>query len=152
MQRLLLLTLVITLVSGTALAENKAADLAKSLANPLAAMISVPTQLNFDENIGTDEKGSMIQMNIQPVLPFTLNEDWYLISRTIIPLTDQEDIPTAGAGESGLGDLLQSFFLSPAKVDEGDWIVGAGRWHCCPPPLMIAWGQKNGRSDQPLSL
>jgi hypothetical protein len=55
-----------------------------------------------------------------------LNEDWYLISRTIIPLTNQEDIPTAGAGESGLGDLLQSFFLSPAKVGEGDWIVGAG--------------------------
>ncbi|MDB4304066.1 hypothetical protein N9934_04685 [Desulfosarcina sp.] len=113
MQRILILTMMITLVAGAALAENKGADLAKKLANPLAAMINVPSQLNFDENIGPDEKGSMIQLNIQPVLPFTLNEDWYLISRTIIPLTDQEDIPIKGEGESGLGDILQSLFISP---------------------------------------
>ncbi len=82
MQRLLMLTLVITLIAGAALAENKCADLAKNLANPLAAMINVPSQLNFDENIGHNEEGSMIQLNIQPVLPFALNEDWLLISRS----------------------------------------------------------------------
>jgi hypothetical protein len=125
-QRLFILPLMITLLAGTALAADKSAELAKSLANPLAAMISVPTQLNFDENIGADEKGSMIQMNIQPVLPFTLNEDWYLISRTIISLINQEDIPIAGAGESGLGDLLQSFFFSPSKISEEGWIWGVG--------------------------
>jgi hypothetical protein len=74
MQRLLYLTMLITLLAGTALAENKGADLAKDLANPLAAMISVPTQLNFDENIGPNEEGSMIQMNIQPAFSFTLSE------------------------------------------------------------------------------
>jgi hypothetical protein len=125
-KRLVLLTLLITLISGTALAENKAADLAKSLANPLAAMVTVPSQLNFDENIGPDEDGSMIQLNIQPVLPFTLSDDWYLISRTIIPLTDQEDVPVKGEGESGLGDILQSLFVSPAEVEEEGWIWGVG--------------------------
>lgn len=127
MQRSLFLAFVaLYLCYGTALAENRATELAKSLANPLAAMITVPSQLNFDENIGPDEKGSMIQLNIQPVLPFTLSEDWYLISRTIIPLTDQEDIPVEGEGESGLGDVLQSLFLSPAEIEEEGWIWGVG--------------------------
>ena len=123
---LVLAFMALLLCSGSVLAENKSADLAKNLANPLAAMISVPTQLNFDENIGPNEEGSMIQMNIQPVLPFTLSEDWLLISRTIIPLTDQKDIPTKGEGESGLGDILQSLFFSPAEIGEEGWIWGVG--------------------------
>ena len=118
--------MVITLLSGSALAQDKGGDLAKKLANPLATMISVPTQLNYDEKIGPDEDGSVIQMNIQPVLPFSLNDNWYLISRTIVPLTRQYDIPTEGKGESGIGDILQSFFFSPAESTEDGWILGAG--------------------------
>jgi hypothetical protein len=110
----------------SAFAKEKAAGLAKDLANPLSAAITVPMQLNFDENIGPDEKGSMIQLNVQPVLPFTLNEDWYLISRTVIPLTFQDDIPVKGEGESGLGDVFQSFFLSPSVVEKEGWIWGIG--------------------------
>ena len=81
-------------------------SLAQAAQNPVANMISLPLQNNTDFNYGPKDK-TLNTLNIQPVLPFTLNEDWYLISRTIIPLINQEDIPVAGAGESGLGDLLQ---------------------------------------------
>ncbi len=48
--------------------------------------------------------------------PFSLSEDWNLISRTILPLIDQDDVPLSGMGESGIGDILQSFFFSPQKA------------------------------------
>jgi hypothetical protein len=99
-------------------------ELAKKLANPVASLISVPLQYNYDENFGPDDKGSKSVLNIQPVWPFSLNEDWNLITRTIIPLVDQHDIPL-GTDESGLGDILQSFFFSP-KAPVNGWVLGAG--------------------------
>lgn len=120
------ITGLVCLLTVQAMAQHDASELTKQLANPLASLISVPTQINFDENIGSDEKGSQVQINIQPVIPFTLNDDWLLISRTIIPLTDQDDIPFKGEGESGLGDILQSFFFSPSETTKSGWIWGAG--------------------------
>ena len=87
------------------------ADLAKKLANPVASLISVPIQANYDENIGPNEDGSVWRINIQPVIPISLNEDWNLISRTILPIIDQNDVPLDGMGESGIGDVLQSLFF-----------------------------------------
>ena len=101
-------------------------ELAKKLANPVASLISVPLQYNYDENYGPDEKGSVHRLNIQPVIPISLNQDWNLITRIILPLVDMNDIPAAGMGESGLGDTLTSFFFSPKDPSSRGWIWGVG--------------------------
>ena len=58
-----------------------------------AALISVPFQLNYDHNIGPRDDGRRYQLNVQPVIPFSLNADWNLISRTIVPLIIIEKVP-----------------------------------------------------------
>jgi hypothetical protein len=100
-------------------------DLAKKLANPVASLINVPLQYNYDEGFGPNDKGSKSVLNVQPVIPFSLNKDWNLITRTIIPLVSQQDLPVEGQDESGLGDVMQSFFFSPKAPVHG-WVLAAG--------------------------
>ena len=98
----------------------------KQLANPVAALISVPVQANYDDNYGLDDDGSVLRINVQPVIPVSLNDDWNLISRTILPIVDQNDFPTPGSSEFGLGDTVQSAFFSPKEPTASGWIWGAG--------------------------
>jgi hypothetical protein len=55
-----------------------------------------------------------------------LNEDWNVISRTILPIIDQDDVPAVGLGESGIGDITQSLFFSPKEPTAGGFIWGVG--------------------------
>lgn len=112
-------------IGADAMAQDSQAEIAKKLNNPIAAMISVPFQLNYDENIGPTEKGNRTVLNIQPVIPFGLNEEWSVISRTIAPVIQQNDVPP-GTDTSGIGDVLQSFFFSPKAPTASGWIWGAG--------------------------
>jgi hypothetical protein len=125
MKKLVAITLAIIGVYSPALAQDDA-DLAKKLSNPVASLISVPIQANYDDNYGAADQGSVWRINIQPVIPFTLNEEWNLISRTILPIIDQDDIPIAGMGESGIGDIVQSLFFSPKEPTAGGLIWGVG--------------------------
>ena len=103
---------------------DEAASLAMKLANPIASLISVPFQYNFDHNLGPDDKGSKSLLNIQPVIPISLGEDWNVISRTIVPLVDMQDMPYGD--QSGMGDVLQSLFFSPKKPTANGIIWGVG--------------------------
>jgi len=105
---------------------DQAAELAKKLQNPVAALISVPFQNNFEFNGGPNNDGFKYQVNIQPVVPFSLNEDWNLISRTILPFIHQDDMIAKGTSQTGLGDTVQSLFFSPKAPTSGGviWAVG----------------------------
>jgi hypothetical protein len=99
-------------------------DLAQQLANPVSSLISVPFQSNWDFGIGPED-ASRYTLNLQPVVPLSLDEDWNLIVRTIVPVIDAESSAAGVPDASGLGDIVQSFFFSPVDPVNG-WIVGAG--------------------------
>ena len=111
------------------------AELAKKALNPVAAMYSLPVQYNWDQKMGPTGEGIRSVTNIQPVLPFTLNDNWNLISRTILPVIDQHGLALNGAADkSGVGDIPQSFFFSPKEPTKSGWILGAG------PAILIPTG------------
>jgi hypothetical protein len=122
------------LLTTPAFAEQSSEELAKKLSNPVAALISVPFQLNYDQNIGPAEDGKRWVLNIQPVVPIELNQEWNLISRTILPVVSQDDIAPGAGSQTGIGDIVQSLFFSPKAPTSGGWIWGAG------PVLLLPTG------------
>lgn len=117
--------LAIALCAEAAHAEDDSAELAKKLSNPIADLISIPFQGNYNAGIGPREDGDQFYVNVQPVIPITLNDDWNLISRTIVPIISQSDIFPGAGSQFGLGDTTQSLFFSPSKPVNG-FVWGAG--------------------------
>ena len=129
-------------------AQNKAADdqaadaeLAKKLSNPVASLISVPIQNNWDFGYGT-ANAMRYTVNVQPVIPFSVHDDWNLISRTIVPLIHAESTGPGVSSKTGLGDIVQSFWFSPKEPTSSGWIWGAG------PVLLYPSGTDNLSEDK----
>ncbi|MBB4843820.1 hypothetical protein HNP55_002343 [Paucibacter oligotrophus] len=134
-----------------ALARAQSADdLAKATANPIADLVSLPLQSNWDRKIGV-EGGTQYTLNVQPVIPVRLGEDWNLITRSILPLQRQPALQ-AGQGDAwGLGDVVASQFFSPRNSGAMVWglgpvfmlptaskdRLGTGKWSLGPTGVML---------------
>jgi len=95
--------------------DTNNAELAKKLSNPIADLVSLPFQFNWENGIGPLDLTRYI-LNIQPVMPFTLNKKVNMIVRVIAPIVSQPapQVP-GGVAASGVSDVLTSFFFSPSK-------------------------------------
>lgn len=125
-KKLICLSASLAVWANVGMADDKA-ELAKQTQNPIAALYSVPIQFNWNQKMGPSNRGIQTVTNIQPVLPFSINEDWNLISRTILPVIDQRSMVRGGAADkSGVGDILQSVFFSPKEETARGWIWGVG--------------------------
>lgn len=113
-------------------AEQNADQLARQLSNPVADLISVPLQLNYDT--GYSPGNDKWILNIQPVVPISISDEWNVISRTILPVIAQ--------GDTGLGDITQSLFLSPKRPTASGWVIGVG------PAFLIPTGSNGFSLDQ----
>lgn len=105
--------------------ENKQDKIAKQLQNPIASLISVPFQGNFDYGIGVAD-GSKMTLNIQPVIPISISENWNLIARVILPVISQTNVVGNSGSQTGLSDAVVSSFFSPKAPTSNGIIWGVG--------------------------
>lgn len=103
--------------------EASAEELAKAAQNPIASMISVPIQSNIDPDWGPNGDTFAVT-NIQPVLPFTISDDWNLVTRTILPIVSQPGLTPDQGRKWGTSDALFTAFFVPN--DSGAWTWGVG--------------------------
>jgi hypothetical protein len=145
--------------------EPSAEELAKKTQNPVADLISVPLQNNWNFGAGFDHSKTIYVLNIQPVIPINLSEKWNLISRIVMPAINQPSLfPTLGGAVpsttgTGFGDFNPTFCLSPAKPGHLIWglgptftlptatdrDLGSGKWSMGPAGVALTIGRPSDR-------
>ena len=134
-------TVLLVLMHSHGAFAQSADELAKQTQNPVASLISVPFQANWDMGLGTREAIGTT-LNIQPVAPFPLTKTVNVILRVIVPLTSH---PTDdGLRVNGMSDTLATAFLSPAR--SGKLIWGAG------PALLLPTATNNVLGSEQVGL
>lgn len=130
------LILALTFLAGALTAQDSELTLARKLTNPFSDVVNVPINQNPDFGIGSDDRWRYT-LTVQPVIPFALNEEWNIISRSVIPAVVQE----SGTGtDAGIGDIAQSLFLSPTHATDNGWWWGAGPIFLLPTATEDAFG------------
>ena len=114
-------------------AQNE--ELAKQLSNPISSLVSVPFQFNWEQNVGPSEATRFV-LNVQPVMPFSMNQDWNLIVRLIAPLVSQPALIDGGIAASGISNV---FFHFASKVRNH---LGSGTRGC------VAFDQRTHTRDR----
>jgi hypothetical protein len=130
----------VIMAAAPAHAELSAEDLAKIAQNPVGNLISVPFQENAYFNVGPENRTQNV-LNIQPVIPISINDDWNIITRTILPIISQPGFTPNQSRTNGIGDVQISAFLSPAQP--GAWIWGVGAITQLPTHTNDALGNNN---------
>jgi hypothetical protein len=133
----------------TAEQDDELTKLAKQTQNPVANLISVPFENNFNFGVGPNDVVAY-DLDIEPIIPISLSEDWNLITRTIIPILSVNSPAPGVPSTAGLGDINPTFFLSPAGSKKLLWgvgptftfptatdpVLGAGKW-CAGPAVVV---------------
>ena len=131
-------------------ADDSTEELAKKTQNPVADLISIPFQSNFNFPAGPRDALQYV-LNVQPVIPIKLTTDWNLITRTIVPIVSQGSLAPGIDHVGGLGDINPSFFLSPANPGKLIWgvgptmtfptasdrLLGSGKWSMGPAGVVL---------------
>jgi|SRR5215471_8599919 len=129
---------------------SESRDLATKLSNPISDLVSVPFQFNWEQNVGPSELTRLV-LNVQPVMPFSVNDRVNLIVRLIAPLISQPPLADGGVAASGMGDITTSFFVSPSQSKRFIWgagpvfvlpstsepTLGSGKWSAGPTEVAL---------------
>jgi hypothetical protein len=130
---------------------SDAEDVAKKLSNPIADLVSLPLQFNWENGVGANDALRFV-LNFQPVVPFSISKNWNLIGRFILPfvVSQPAELGPGTPATSGTGDIVLSAFLSPKKsrVTWGvgpvfglptttDPLLGSGKWSIGPTVVVL---------------
>jgi hypothetical protein len=86
-------------------------DVAQQLHNQAANLISVPFNFDYDADIGANDDGERMKLDIDPSIPQNISENWTIVNRTSIPLIHQSKVTEFSETQNGLGDIQYEGFL-----------------------------------------
>jgi len=119
-------------LTDAAWAEDKPdTDLAKQSQNPVSDLISVPFENNLNFTAGTEDAYVNV-LNVKPVLPVRIAENWNLINRAIIPIVYQGERFPGVSSAWEISRTKASYRRQNLESSSGAWAPLSS----CPPGVM----------------